>query len=108
MSRASVKAGDDWEATVADYAQWQGWRVAHFRRARSNKGWRTPVARDGKGFVDFVMTRERVVYVECKTDGGKMTKEQREWRDAIVAAGGEWYCWTPDDWDEVQEVLRRC
>ena len=107
VSRANLNAGDGWEKTVAEYAQYNGWKVAHFRRAQTAKGWRTPVGFDGKGFVDFVMARERIVYCECKTGSGRLTKEQREWRDAIVAAGGEWYLWKPSDWDEVQRVLGR-
>lgn len=107
MSRANIKAGDDWEKVVGQYAQYQGWKVAHFRRAQTSKGWRTPVGFDGKGFVDFVMARERVVYAELKTGSGRLSKEQREWRDAIEAAGGEWYLWKPSDWDEVERTLRR-
>ncbi len=107
MSRASVKAGDGWEKTVGQYAQHMGWKVAHFRKARTKKGWRTAVGFDGKGFVDFTMTRDRVLYVECKYGSGRLRKDQIVWRDAIVAAGGEYYCWRPSDWNEIQRVLGR-
>lgn len=106
MSRANVDAGDGWEKCVGEFAQLSGWKVAHFRRARTAKGWRTPVGFDGKGFVDFVLVRERIIYVECKA-GGRLSPEQREWRDAIVDAGAEWYLWKPSDWKEVQRVLGR-
>jgi len=92
---------------VVEFAQLNGWKVAHFRQGRTATGWSTPVAYDGRGFPDLVLVRERVVFVECKAERGALTKEQKAWRDAIEAAGDEWYCWRPGDWDEVQRVLGR-
>jgi hypothetical protein len=107
VSRASVKAGDSWEAVVAEYAQLNGWHLAHFRRAQTSKGWRTPVGYEGKGFVDFVMTRERVLFVECKTGSGRRTREQKWWAEWLEAAGAEYHCWRPSDWNEIERTLRR-
>jgi hypothetical protein len=37
---------------VIELARLGGWRVAHFRPARTASGWRTPVQGDGAGFPD--------------------------------------------------------
>jgi hypothetical protein len=96
----------DWQRTVIEAAHVLGWRVGHFRKARTNKGWRTPVSADGKGFPDLVLVRDRIVYAELKSETGKPSLDQKAWRDAILGAGGEWYLWRPGDWEEVQRVLR--
>jgi hypothetical protein len=50
-----------------------GWRAAHFRPARTAKGWRTPVAADGAGFPDLVLVRRtRIVAAELKS--GRVTR----------------------------------
>ena len=92
---------------VIDYAQRMGWLVAHFRPAMLKDGtWRTAVSADGKGFPDLVLVRERVVvWVELKKEGGKLSPEQIVWRDALQAAGQEWYVWQPSDWSEIERVL---
>lgn len=79
---------------VLDAARFTGWRVAHFRPARTAHGWRTAVEGDGAGFPDLVMVHERaglVWWVELKAKRGRMTDEQEAWRDALVAAGQAYY-----------------
>jgi hypothetical protein len=95
-----------WEGTVIDLARLLKWRVAHFRPARTAKGWRTPVQADGAGFPDLVLVRDRVIYAELKSETGRLSTDQEAWRDAILGAGGLWYCWRPSDWPEVVAVLR--
>lgn len=84
-----------------------GWRVAHFRAARTGKGWRTPVAADGAGFPDLVLVRDRVVFAELKSKAGRLSREQQVWRDVLRHAGAEWHLWTPEHWraGEVDVVL---
>jgi hypothetical protein len=103
--RAALREAD-WQQTVIELARLFKWRVAHFRKARTNKGWRTPVQADGKGFPDLVLVRDRIVYAELKGEKGRLSADQEAWRDAILGAGGEWYLWRPGDWEEVQRVLR--
>src|SRR5258705_9090381 len=38
-----------------------GLRTAHFRPARTEKGWRTPVSGDGKGFPDLIIVGSQVL-----------------------------------------------
>lgn len=83
-----------------------GWLWCHFRPARSNKGWRTPLA-GHKGLPDYVAVRDGVLlFAELKDRYGKPSREQQEWIDALKAAGQQVYLWRPGDIDEVTEILR--
>jgi hypothetical protein len=93
-------------AAVIALARSCGWVVAHFRPARTATGWRTPVAANGKGFVDLVLARYCLLYVELKTEKGTLSKDQKKWRDAILYAGGDWRLWRPRDWSDIERTLR--
>lgn len=96
------------QRTVTELAEVLGWRWVHFRPAKTDKGWRTPVeGSHAKGWPDLILCRERLVVVELKGSTGKLEDEQADWLDALRAAGVEAYCWKPDDMDEVEAVLRR-
>jgi len=78
-----------------------GWRVAHFRSVETKRqGWQTPVQGDGKGYPDLCLVRERIIFIELKVGRNKLTFEQEEWRDRILAAGGEWHLLTDKGWAE--------
>jgi hypothetical protein len=96
-----------WQSQFIELAHLFGWRVAHFRPAKTSRGWRTPVQGDGKGWPDNVCVRERVIFVELKRVGGKLSPEQQEWMDWLQQAGQECYVWTIDDMEQAVEVLRR-
>ena len=101
------------QTTVIKLAQRLGWIVAHFRPCRTETGWRTPVEADGKGFPDLVLVRPaspmgragRVIYVELKSESGKLTVDQKRWREALFDAGAETHVIRPRDLDWVREVL---
>lgn len=96
--RARMSEKELMEAVI-ELAQLRGWLVAHFRPARSEQGWRTPVSADGKGFPDLVMIREtRLIAAELKSDTGKVTPEQQVWLDAFGRATTEAYTWRPEHW----------
>lgn len=93
---------------VLALARLQGWLRAHFRPAMLKSGrWVTPVQGDGKGFPDLVLVRERVLFVETKVHGNKLTPEQHRWRVALLSAGADYRLWYPSDWDEIQSTLAR-
>jgi len=96
----------DWERTLVALAAMNGWKVAGFRAARVGKGWQTPVRHDAKGWPDLVLVRDKVIFVELKTDKGTIRPEQHQWIAWLEAAGQEVHVWRPSDWDEVVEVLR--
>lgn len=117
----TLKEGD-WQKQVIDYAQLRGWKVAHFRPAKTERGWRTPVSADGKGFPDLVLVRPpEILFVELKADKGKLRAEQKDWLEKIervevearhafreygVPIFVQTYVWRPSDVDEVLGILR--
>jgi hypothetical protein len=95
---------------IIEVAHLFGYRVAHFRPAKTSKGWRTAVAADGAGFPDLVLVnpiQQRVIWAELKSESGIVSLDQQAWLDALVAAGEEVYTWRPRDFDEAVEILRR-
>lgn len=92
---------------VIQYAKLRGWRVVHFRPAKTSRGWRTPVQGDGVGWPDLFLIRgDRIIVAECKSDRGKLAPEQDAWLKAFELASVPSYLWRPGDWDEIMEVLR--
>jgi hypothetical protein len=84
-----------------------GWRTAHFRPAMTGKGYRTAVSGDGKGFLDWLVLRERLVVVELKTKGDKLRPDQKLWEEAWKRTGAEVHVFWPKDWDKLVRVLGR-
>jgi hypothetical protein len=95
-----------WQATVLDAARRMGWRVAHFRTARTmSGGWSTPVHADGAGFPDLCLVRERVIFAELKAENGRLSQAQADWLGALGSAGADVHVWRPSDWDIVEATL---
>ena len=89
---------DDFQSRIIETAQLHGWRVAHFRAARTSRGWRTPVQGDA-GFPDLVLARRGALIVaELKSDTGRVAPDQRAWLDQL---GGHGRLWWPRDWPAV-------
>lgn len=92
---------------VIAYAKLRRWRVAHFRPAQTKDGWRTPVSGDGKGFPDTILVRgTRIVVAELKAERGRLSKEQWAWIDAFTVTPAETFVWFPEDWPEIERVLK--
>ena len=85
-----------WQRTVVDAARRLGWSVYHTFDSR----------RSASGFPDLVLVRDRIIYVELKSAKGRQSAAQMAWAHALSAAGAEVYLFRPDDWPEVEEVLR--
>ena len=98
-----------WQRRVVDLAAFCGWRVAHFRPARTATGWRTAVEADGVGYPDLTLVRDgRLLFVELKSEAGRVSPEQRIWLAELSSVPGvEVFCWRPSDWAKVQRVLAR-
>lgn len=94
------------QKAVIDLARHTGWLVAHFRPARTEEGWRTPVSADGAGFVDLVLVRDRVLYRELKSEKGRVRPDQQHWHDALAAAGADIAVWRPSDWSAIASTLQ--
>jgi hypothetical protein len=97
----------DWQRQVTDAAELFGWQWVHFRPARTEHGWRTPVSGPlGKGWPDITLTRDRVIFAELKAEGARLTPEQQAVHAALRAAGAIVRVWRPSDLPAVLEALR--
>lgn len=98
----------DFLKQVIDLAHIFGWKIAHFRPAKTEHGWRTAVQADGAGFPDIVMVRPpRLIFAELKSDKGKLTKTQAQWLwELRKVAGIEVYIWRPRKFDRIIERLQ--
>jgi hypothetical protein len=96
---------------IIAYAQAHGWLVYHQRPAITAKGWRTAV-QGNPGFPDLVLARKSVIVIaELKRKHGKMTESQIAWMRAFgwpirLPSGVIVRLWTPDDWEDIKDVLR--
>jgi hypothetical protein len=94
---------------VADLAHAYGWAYCHFRPARVIRNgvekYETPIGGDGKGFVDMLLVRDRILFRELKAGKNGLTPEQEFWRDRIIRAGGDWALWHPRDAEDIIKEL---
>lgn len=97
----------EWMRQVCQIAELYGWSWAHFRPAKTARGWRTPVSGPlGAGWPDLVfvhptMIGPRLIFVELKRDAAKPTDLQRH---VLQQLGG--VVWRPRDIDQVIATLR--
>jgi hypothetical protein len=104
-ARATLNAAmseEQLQRAIIKAAKLHGWRVAHFRAARTEKGWRTPVEGD-PGFPDLVLARRGdVFFIECKSEKGRVSPEQKAWWSSLIPR-----CRVirPSDLDEVLKWL---
>lgn len=87
-----------WQAQVLELAGLSGWTHFHpYNMRRSDPGW-----------PDLVLCRPpELIFVELKTDRGRVRPEQTVWLERLEACGAEVYIWRPRDFDEVHQRLRR-
>lgn len=85
-----------WQKQIVDLAAQLGWRKTYhvYDSRRSHSGW-----------PDLVLLRDRIVYVEVKTERGKLSDTQKDWLNAIVNAKGEAYVARPRDLEFLAYVL---
>jgi hypothetical protein len=99
----------EWQAQVIDAAHLFGWKIAHFRPAKTERGWRTPVQADGKGFPDLVLlhpAKGKMLVRELKAEKGRMRPEQTAWLEWFAACGVDSDIWRPSDFDRMMVELR--
>ena len=99
--------GKELQKELIDLLRKCGWRVAHTppvqavtkgRDGEDVKRWMTPIQADGKGFPDLLAVRERLIVIEIKGKGDKLSGEQSVWLSAFRMAGVEAYVWTAAEW----------
>jgi hypothetical protein len=89
---------DDLLGAVLDLCRVLHLRTLHIRPAWTDKGWRTPVSGDGKGFPDLLIVGNRVIVRELKAERGRLTPEQAAWLAVLYGAGVDAMTWRPSDW----------
>lgn len=99
--------GRELQKAIIEMARRLGWKVAHTPPIATERGWRTAVAADGKGFPDLLLVRDRVIVAEIKGDTDRMRPGQEEWLSAFRLAGVAAHVWTPESWrtGEVERIL---
>lgn len=87
-------------ADVCDMAAKFGLHIAHFRPARTERGWRTAVqGNGGKGFPDVIAWGPGGLLVrELKQDGAYPDPTQRQRLAELEEAGADVGVWRPKDW----------
>lgn len=100
LARAMTEA--ELQSAIIAAAKLLGWRVCHFRAAKTERGWRTPIEGDA-GFPDLVLARRmRVLFLECKSDKGRLSPDQSAWCSALP----DYWLVRPSDLDAVLAALQ--
>ena len=61
-----------------------------------------------KGFPDLCLVKgKRLLFLELKSERGKLTPEQVAWLNALHEAGAETHAFWPRDWAEIEQELTR-
>lgn len=97
MSAVADLTEKQWTSQVVELARMLGWRRYHTYRSE----------RSQPGFPDETLVRDRIVFLELKTETGKLTPAQKEWLTAIVKADGEAYVVRPSHAQLLAQVLGR-
>lgn len=92
---ADTVSEKEFQAAVVKEAKRMGWLCYHTYDSRKSQA----------GFPDIVCVRDRVLWLELKTETGKLSAEQANWIDALQAAGQEAGCFRPSDWTRLMEML---
>jgi hypothetical protein len=101
----------EYQSLILEYAHRLGYRSHHqlvpFRRGRDGKPRAIVEPFTDKGFPDIVLVRGGVtLYLEVKTERGRLSADQQAWGDALLMAGCDWRVVRPSDWCEVEALLK--
>jgi len=81
---------------VIDLCKLLNWSYYHTYNSR----------RSVPGFPDMCLVKDRIIFVELKSEKGRLSPAQRQWRDDIQGAGGEWYLVRPTGLADFSKVLQ--
>ena len=92
----------DFTTMVVNLAHLYGWKVCHFRPAKTARGYRTALQGD-KGLPDIIAARNgRKVFAELKVGKNKPTPDQEDWLHHL---GSDTYVWYPEDWEQIVQTF---
>jgi hypothetical protein len=93
---ASQMSEKQWRQTVVDFAHMRGWMSYHTWNSIHSEA----------GFPDEVFIRvPRLVIVEFKREGGRLSQHQKRWLSAFSACGVETHTLYPSQMDEVIRIF---
>ena len=99
----------DFQLQVVQMARLFGWETFHVRAGRTLDSWRTPGSGSmAAGWPDLVLVhpvRRRLLFVELKTDTGKLTAHQERVLDLLRLVAPV-HVWRPAMWNEIEATLR--
>lgn len=88
----------DWQAQVLELAGYYRWGWYHTYDSR----------RSAPGWPDLVLVRPpEIIYVELKTNRGRLSRAQRAWLAVLEDCGQEIHVWRPRDFEAVHGRLKR-
>lgn len=99
------------QRAVISLAQELGYKVAHFRRVRVQRAngdvyYETPVAADGKGWLDLFLVKPPLKFaIELKVGRNVPTQEQTEWATILNLCGIPARVFYPEMWDDLVKLL---
>ena len=97
--RALQATEAEWSRTFKQLLTTLGWTGYHTWMSRFSEA----------GYPDwtcFSVRQQRVIWVELKSETGKVSQAQQKWIDALRACGQEVYVWRPSDFEEAAEILK--
>jgi hypothetical protein len=100
-----VESEREFQREVVQRAKSLGWYIFHALPGQGrNKHLTLFIGK--RGFPDLVLCRPpRLLFVELKTETGKLSADQQEWLDALSACGVEVHVWRPSDLERITEIL---
>lgn len=100
----------DWLVAVGEALDWLGWSWIHHRPGRTGSGWVTATQGNAAaGEPDILAIRvPRVLWLELKTDKGRVSPEQEDWLARLKDSGQEAHLIRlPREWDRLMELIAR-
>ena len=100
-----VESERDFQREVIKIAESLGWYVNHALPGKGrNKHLTLFIGK--RGFPDLVLCRPpRLIFVELKSETGKVSTDQQEWLKALRACGVEVYVWRPSELERITGIL---
>ena len=101
MNDASEKL---WQESVERLAIMNGWLIFHAVPHQVRPGvWKS----DGKGFPDLCIAHPKkgCLFIELKTEKGRLSPDQLKWADALIKSKIEYYVWRPSQLDLIAKRL---
>ncbi len=93
------------QALVIDLATACGWAAMHVRPSRV-RGDQWATATSIPGWPDLTLLgHHRALFVELKSENGRLRPEQRDVINQLVDAGLDARVWRPSSWPEIEATL---